>query len=436
MRKRTFLLAGLLAFSMAFGFSGCGGEESGQADLHIETDLTSTAASSDTTASSTESTVFVTADVSSSASSETTTTSEPPGTSSAITEKPSAVSSVAPVQSTVSAVQPTAPSATQAQTSANPIVPSSDPLDIPTISTTGGVTRIENHIIIANSGTDHPRAIEPFWGSFPNGKRYGQLISQYAAAVGSNVHTWLMSLPTAQAFYQPDDVPLNNGTQQQHFENICSALKGATGVPVIDAIAPHKNEPLYSRTDYHWQPLAAYYAAEQFAAKAGVPYAPLSTYEKKTGEGYLGAFYRVNKIQELAKYPEPFTYYKPADVNSLVCTYYDTKFKNGTKNKLFFEGGAITYCVFVGRDNCILQVDTQTNNNRVLVIFKDSFGNALVPFLTQSFSKIYLCDIRYFDINAISFIKNVGATDLLFAISTTNSLSKRNLDYIENNMKK
>ena len=287
-----------------------------------------------------------------------------------------------------------------------------------------------------NSRSKHPRASEPFRASSPNGKRYGQLISQYAAAVGSNVHTWLMSLPTAQAFYQPDDVPLNNGTQQQHFENICSELKGATGVPVIDAIAPHKNEPLYSRTDYHWQPLAAYYAAEQFAAKAGVPYAPLSTYEKKTGEGYLGAFYRVNKIQELANYPEPFTYYKPADVDSLVCTYYDTKFQNGKQNKLFFEGGAITYCVFVGRDNCILQVDTQTNNNRVLVIFKDSFGNALVPFLTQSFSKIYLCDIRYFDINAISFIKNVGATDLLFAISTTNSLSKRNLDYIENNMKK
>lgn len=436
MRKRTFFLAGLLAVSMTVGMSGCGGEEISQADLPIETNLTSTTVTSDTNTSSTESTVLETADTYVLSSTELSTTSETLAASSEIAENSSDVTPANPAQTSVSATQPSVPSATQAQTSTKPIVQSSDPLDIPTISTTGGVTRIENNIIIANSGTDHPRAIEPFWGSFPNGKRYGQLISKYAAAVGSNVHTWLMSLPTSQAFYQPDDVPLNNGTQQQHFENICSELKGATGVPVIDAIAPHKNEPLYSRTDYHWQPLAAYYAAEQFAAKAGVPYAPLSTYEKKTGEGYLGAFYRVNKIQELAKYPEPFTYYKPADVNSLVCTYYDTKFKNGTKSKLFFEGGAITYCVFVGRDNCILQVDTQTNNNRVLVIFKDSFGNALVPFLTQSFSKIYLCDIRYFDINAISFIKNVGATDLLFAISTTNSLSKRNLDYIENNMKK
>ena len=167
-----------------------------------------------------------------------------------------------------------------------------------------------------------------------------------------------------------------------------------------------------------------------------MPFAALSTYEKKTADGYLGAFYRVNKIAELAKYPEPFTYYKPADNGSLVCTYYDTKFQNGVKSGLFFEGGAITYCVFVGKDNCILEVDTQTQNDRVLVIFKDSFGNALVPFLTQSFSKIYLCDIRYFDINAVSFIKNVGATDLLFAVCTTNAMATHNLNYIEQNMKK
>ena len=416
MRKIPLFLAAMMTLSMAACMTGCGGDDSTADSLTAELETA--------TGTATTMTSLTTAPATTSAPASETTESS---TSSAATSSTAALSS---------AVQQMTEAVSQAAQNPTPAAQPETPADIPTISTTGGTNRIENNIIVANSGTDHPRAVEQFCGNYNSDERYAKLVSSYAAAVGSNVHTWLMVPPTSQAFYQPDDIAMINGSQQTHFDKMCEFLTGVTPVPVIDAIAPHKNEPIYSRTDYHWQPLGAYYAASQFAAKAGVPFAALSTYEKKTADGYLGAFYRVNKIAELAKYPEPFTYYKPADNGSLVCTYYDTKFQNGVKSGLFFEGGAITYCVFVGKDNCILEVDTQTQNDRVLVIFKDSFGNALVPFLTQSFSKIYLCDIRYFDINAVSFIKNVGATDLLFAVCTTNAMATHNLNYIEQNMKK
>ena len=416
MRKIPLFLAAMMSLSMAACMTGCGGDDSTADSLTAELETA--------TGTATTMTSLTTAPATTSATASETTESS---TSSAATSSTAALSS---------AVQQMTEAVSQAAQNPTPAAQPETPADIPTISTTGGTNRIENNIIVANSGTDHPRAVEQFCGNYNSDERYAKLVSSYAAAVGSNVHTWLMVPPTSQAFYQPDDIAMINGSQQTHFDKMCEFLTGVTPVPVIDAIAPHKNEPIYSRTDYHWQPLGAYYAASQFAAKAGVPFAALSTYEKKTADGYLGAFYRVNKIAELAKYPEPFTYYKPADNGSLVCTYYDTKFQNGVKSGLFFEGGAITYCVFVGKDNCILEVDTQTQNDRVLVIFKDSFGNALVPFLTQSFSKIYLCDIRYFDINAVSFIKNVGATDLLFAVCTTNAMATHNLNYIEQNMKK
>ena len=64
------------------------------------------------------------------------------------------------------------------------------------------------------------------------------------------------------------------------------------------------------------------------------------------------------------------------------------------------------------------------------MIFKDSYGNALVPFLTQSFSKIYLCDFRYFDRNAIDFLDEVGATDVLFALSTVAVTTSGKVDQV------
>ena len=62
-------------------------------------------------------------------------------------------------------------------------------------------------------------------------------------------------------------------------------------------------------------------------------------------------------------------------------------------------------------------------------------GIALVPFLTQSFSKIYLCDFRYFDRNAISFLEEVGATDVLFAMSSVAVTSSGKVDKVADLMK-
>ena len=50
---------------------------------------------------------------------------------------------------------------------------------------------------------------------------------------------------------------------------------------------------------------------------------------------------------------------------------------------------------------------------------KESYGNALVPFLTDHFEEIYVIDPRQFNtdgkpsLNLISFAKEHGATDIL-----------------------
>ena len=301
-----------------------------------------------------------------------------------------------------------------------------------------GITKMVNNVMVVNSGTDHPRAIELFSGDYDTAARYAKALNSYKSALGEDVNVWCMVVPTSQAFYTPEDIKGQYGDQLAHYHTICDQLDGVTGIPVYEVLDAHKGEQTYSRTDYHWQPLAAYYAAEQFAAYAGVPYAPLDTYEEVVREGYLGAFYHVNEVDELGEYPEQFTYYKPANLGSVTCTYYNTAFNNGYESSLFFENNSTSssYTVFVGTDECILETDTNVENDRVLVIFKDSYGNALVPFLTQSFSKIYLCDFRYFDCNAIDFIQEVGATDLLFAMSTVAVCTSWKVDAVENNMYK
>ncbi|MBQ8968064.1 DHHW family protein [Ruminococcus sp.] len=292
--------------------------------------------------------------------------------------------------------------------------------------------------ILAYAGTPQVRAMEEYYYSSENGRYLADCVDVFADSVGANVNTYLMMIPTSEALYIPSELKDSYPDQKECADEVYSMMTSAKGVPINDVLEAHKAEYLYSRTDYHWQPLAAFYAAQTFEETAGVDYAKFDSYEEVKREGYLGAFYSVNGIYPLEEYPDEFTYYKPADLDKLKVLYHDTYFGEGYEGSLFYEDNDISasYTVFVGTDETILEVDTACDNGRVLVIFKDSYGNALVPFLTSSFSKIYLCDNRFFDINSVDFAHNVGATDVLFALGAASSSSYDKISLIEENMYK
>ncbi len=291
---------------------------------------------------------------------------------------------------------------------------------IPPPETIDGEVVMKNGVLVVNSGTDHARALEVFNENNEAGTQFAKALSDFKAALSPDVNVYCMVIPTSAAYYVPESEQAQFGDQAAQYENIAAGLTGVTGVPLYEALLYHRDEPLYSRTDYHWQPLGAYYAAAELAKAADVPFAELDTYEKVEREGYVGAFAAVNNISELYDAAEPFTYYKPANLDSLTCHYYDTDFTNGREGALFHEDIPVSssYTVFVGTDDCIFQADTNADNDRVLVIFKDSYGNALLPFLTESFSTIYLCDFRFFNTDASTFLEQVGATDVAVAMST------------------
>lgn len=77
----------------------------------------------------------------------------------------------------------------------------------------------------------------------------------------------------------------------------------------------------------------------------------------------------------------------------------------------------------MGGDTKITQVRTATKNGRRLVIFKDSFGNALPGYLFYSFEEIHVIDCRYFNKNIIKYVKDNKITDLVFANNATHANS-------------
>ena len=281
---------------------------------------------------------------------------------------------------------------------------------------------------------DHKRAVCVYGGSLSVGQDYAETLNAYQQDLGSDVQVYSLVAPTAVSYYLPEEYANYTASETENIDNINSYLNSVKPVDAYNALKPHTAEAIYARTDHHWLPLGAYYAAEAFAKVADVPFASLSDYDTATKKDYVGSMYTYTESAVLLDNPEEFTYYIPK--NKYKTTYYSTSFTDPTEGDLLMNldgyDNSMYYLVFMGGDDKITHVETDCKNGRTLVIFKDSYGNALVPCLTSSFENIYVCDMRYFELNAIDFCKQVGCTDLLFAMNTF-SATGGNESYLESN---
>lgn len=275
----------------------------------------------------------------------------------------------------------------------------------------------ENGIIVVKHN-GHYRALELFGGG--TGNDYVKALNNFHKDLGSGVKIYSMTAPLASEFYTPSNYSGFTLNQKEHFDEIASRLdKDIVYVDIDTVLAQHTDEDIYFRTDHHWTPLGAYYAAQTFAQAAGVPFKDLSTYTPVDIEGFVGTMYAFTQDANINNDPELFRYYVPDNNDKCVTEYYDTSFNDpGTGN--FFNGVGDpqhnAYLTFMGGDEQIVKVTTDVKNGRKLMIVKDSYGNSLPGYLFGSFEEIYIIDMRYCDVNLVNMIKENGITDLVFAM--------------------
>lgn len=286
-------------------------------------------------------------------------------------------------------------------------------------------------IILVGSGEDI-RALMGFFGTERGGAKYSEVINQYGAAFGNAVKVWCMPIPTSTEFYCPAEAAKFTKKQWPVFNSIFSNLSnGVRAVDIYSVLSQHTDEAIYLRTDHHWAPLGAYYAAQEFARVAGVPFADLSSYEEHVVHRFVGSMYGYSQNAAVKKAPEDFVYHIPTGVE-YTTTYVNyildedfhvTGESKPFKSKYFFsfkDGSGAAYTTFMGGDIKQTRVETSTHNGRRLLVFKDSFGNAVPGYLFHSFEEIHVADFRYFTKDVVSYVDENHITDILFANNITN----------------
>lgn len=262
-------------------------------------------------------------------------------------------------------------------------------------------------------------------------KSFGKLLADTAELL-PNISFYSITGPTSAAFYASEKY--GNGTYDQgKAESIIEAnAKGVRVVKAYDRLMKHKDENIYFRSDVHWTALGAYYAYTAFCESAGIQAASLSedftmgTYEPFLG-GLYSQIYKLPQAARLKSNPEQLDYYIPKTGHQL------TLYKMGNLNAPYsvdsivntnFKSlGAYKYSCFAWGDQRIEKITTDSPTGRRVLVVKDSYGSAFVPFLVPNYSTIYVIDPKGFNqegcltFDAKTLIKDKKIEDVIFCFS-------------------
>jgi len=196
---------------------------------------------------------------------------------------------------------------------------------------------------------------------------------------------------------------VNQEAKLNEFYGDNSLLSNARVVNLLCALKAHEDEYIYYRTDHHWTTLGAYYAYCEIFDDA----VEKSSLSESNSDEFLGTLY--------AKY-------KGLNVKADTITYYDIPVKSyktddEERDGLYdFDKLSVfdKYGMFMWGNFGRCDIKTNTENGRSAVVFKDSYANSLIPFMTYNYEYITVIDLRYYAGSVKELMEESGTADVLF----------------------
>ncbi len=253
---------------------------------------------------------------------------------------------------------------------------------------------------------------------------YADIVNRVSAQLAGKTKVYNLIIPTAAGVTLPDDIaeklPVNTDQSYAIGKVFSKLSEGVTPVNCFDNMMKHRDEYLYFYTDYHWNGRGAYYAYESFCNTRGFTPIELDERKEKSFAGFLGALYWENSARDpilAANADTVYAYYPKSENATLEITGSDGSLQPWNIITDVSDWKASSkYNTFAGSDSPLaIFKNPDITDGSVCVVVKESFGNALLPYLVDHYSTIYEIDYRYWEGSLADFAAEKGANDLIFA---------------------
>lgn len=246
---------------------------------------------------------------------------------------------------------------------------------------------------------------------------YAQSLNHFSGHMPQQ-QVYTMQVPTAIHFLEhsayrelSDDQPTTIAAlEEQLHQDIIS-------IDAVSNLERHREEDLFFRTDHHWTARGAYYAYEAFMEQTGRTPLKFDTFDRLESSGFLGSLYGATRSETLAKAPDTIEIF----LLPLSAEYW-IHLQNASNQLISGEiidlsklSGNQPYSVFLGGDQPLSVItNIHADSDNTLLVVKDSYANALIPFLVAHYREIHVIDPRLYTGQLAEYTSSHQIDEVLF----------------------
>lgn len=242
----------------------------------------------------------------------------------------------------------------------------------------------------------------------------------------------VLAVPSASLVLEeklPDYVSAER--EKETFDLLSASLeKGGGYIDLFHLFDSHKMEPVYFKTDHHWTQYGAYLGYVEMMHSYGLKPVELTKFAVDNRENFQGTHY--SKFRGGIVDGETFTFYQNPKEN--VEVYYVAE--NRVEERLLFPKNLDTrdkYKVYLDGNYPLMTIKNhEIKDGEKILVLKDSYANAMVPFLVESFQEVHLMDLRYYNMSLQDYMEKEGFDKVILLYGMDSYLDDESLRKLVN----
>ena len=237
-------------------------------------------------------------------------------------------------------------------------------------------------------------------------------VNRWVQALPEEIPVSFVLAPTAAAVYRDQLPDFDLGYDFQALETLLEEnLDGRIRrIDLAAAMEEHREEAIYFRTDHHWTMRGAGYGWEAIRQVLGLE-GPARTYEwEAVSEDFLGSLY--SQAPTLGARGEALKLCTAGSQALMTATSAGVEEHPLIWREKLAEKDQ--YTAFLGGNYGEMVITNPQAPDRTLLLFKDSYANAVLPFMSEEYREIHVIDLRYFRSSLQEYVQKKQPDQIMF----------------------
>lgn len=247
---------------------------------------------------------------------------------------------------------------------------------------------------------------------------YAEAVDKAAADLAGQTTVYSVLIPNnSGVMLSEDELQMLGGSDQAAAIKYYYSLydDSVVTVPTFDTLRAHNSEYLYFKTDHHWTALGAYYVYRSFCEVKGIEPHELDQFVEEDFPNFQGSYYDTLVEAGMANSSDTLQAWVPNGTNDM--TWWDEYGNENQWNIIADVSGWASdskYMAFVAGDRPLAHMhNPQITDGSSVMVVKESYGNAFIPWLVDHYEDVYYADFRYTTVNVADYCKQHDIQDLI-----------------------